>query len=142
MKTTKRCSKCENYLTATTNRSRNLIHVRSTPHSPMLEVRSRNPIQGPAMSFGDGGDQREAAAATEKMEIKIKRTGFNEKLQTRGPNAACKSFRRSRASSIRPRWRAIVRGPGQAAGNSFTFRVLTIRGNYWDCFRARAGKGV
>lgn len=100
MKTTKRCSKCENYLTATTNRSRNLIHVRSTPHSPMLEVRSRNPIQGPAMSFGDGGDQREAAAATEKMEIKIKRTGFNEKLQTRGPNAACKSFRRSRASSM------------------------------------------
>lgn len=44
-----------------------------------------------AMSVGDGG-REESAAATGKMEIKIKRTGFNEKLQTRGPNAACKSF--------------------------------------------------
>lgn len=42
-------SKCENYLTAVTNRSRYLIHFRSTQRLPILEVQFRNPSRGPGV---------------------------------------------------------------------------------------------
>lgn len=44
-------SKCENYLNAITNRSRNLIRVRSTQRSPILEVQFRIPSRVPALFF-------------------------------------------------------------------------------------------
>lgn len=78
------CSKCENYLTATTSRSRNLIRLRSTRRSPILEVQFRIPSRGPevyvlyiiarGISEGEEGSNR--------SEKKMRKKRFNEKLQT------------------------------------------------------------
>jgi hypothetical protein len=77
-------SKCENYLNAITNRSRNLIRVRSTRRSPILEVRFRIPSRVPA-HFVCCKSFHAFVIVWGKMKMKMmggeRKRRFNEKLQ-------------------------------------------------------------